>query len=76
MLNKRQTKAIQKMFTSGIAGFQGDMTGQKYKTITSCSKETATRDLQKLANYGRLEKLPASVRSTRYKLMVLRNLHS
>jgi len=47
-LNKREFKAINKMFDAGADGFTGGMTAKKYMSINKTSKATATRDLQHL----------------------------
>lgn len=47
-MNQRQSKAVLKMFESGVAGFEGGMTALKYVSITKTSRATATRDLQDL----------------------------
>lgn len=47
-MNDRQSKAVLKMFESGISGFQGGMTVLKYVSINKTSRATATRDLQDL----------------------------
>lgn len=66
-LNKRQSKAILRMFAEGPAGFAGGMNARKYVGITGVSKATATRDLQFLLEIGALSSL-GSGRSTRYEL--------
>jgi Fic family protein len=67
-LNERQSKVLAKMFDAGIEGYKGGMSAQKYMKITTCSKATATRDLKELLEYGCIEPLPGSGRSTRYVL--------
>ncbi len=67
VLNRRQLKAIQRMFNAGINGFKGGMTAKKYMSLTSASKATATRDLQMLHENGALVRTGAG-RSTRYQL--------
>jgi Fic family protein len=47
-LNKRQEKAIARMFREGIDGFKGGMSAEKYVAITGASRATATRDLNDL----------------------------
>ena len=51
-LNKREIKAINKMFDAGPSGFEGGMTAKKYISINKTSKPTATRDLQHLTEIG------------------------
>ena len=50
--NKRQTKAINRMFKAGPAGFEGGMTTRKYINLTATSRATATRDLVDLVDKG------------------------
>jgi Fic family protein len=66
-LNERQLKVIQRMFEEGPKGFEGGMRARKYKSITSVSKATATRNLQDLVDKKAL--IPkGGERSTRYEL--------
>ncbi len=51
MLNKRQTKVLQKMFDNGAENFKGGMTARKYISIAKTTKTTATRDLQELVAF-------------------------
>lgn len=67
-LNVRQEKVIQRMFKSGVEGFKGGMSAQKYAVIAHCSKATATRDLRDLVAKRVLFQLPGGGRSTRYAL--------
>lgn len=69
-LNSRQLKAIERMFLSGPAGFEGGMTATKYMRITNSSKATATRDLQELQRLGALT-LEGKARGTRYELSLI-----
>lgn len=68
-LNERELKAINRMFESGVEGFEGGMTAKKYVAITKISKATATRDLQHLGEIGALSLLGAG-RSVRYELVL------
>jgi Fic family protein len=69
-LNPRQLKAIERMFMSGPAGFEGGMTATKYMRITNSSKATATRDLHELQRLGAL--IPKGKgRGTRYELSLI-----
>jgi len=68
ILNKRQRKAIQRMFEAGPDGFQGGMNAQKYIGITGASKATATRDLQYLVEIN-IFKSHLAGRSTHYELI-------
>ncbi|MDO4729000.1 MAG: DUF4172 domain-containing protein, partial [Bacteroidota bacterium] len=66
-MNKRQQKAILKMFDAGIEGFEGGMTVKKYISITKTSKATATRDLQDLTAKNILTQR-GSGRNVRYEI--------
>lgn len=66
-LNKRQEKAILRVFQEGSEGFLGGMSLSNYLSITKTSRATATRDLQDLANLGILHKT-GQLKSTRYYL--------
>jgi Fic family protein len=66
-LNKRQNKAIARMFREGIDGFKGGMSADNYITITGASRATATRDLQDLVAKGALTRT-GELRHTRYHL--------
>ena len=69
-LNKRQVKALNKMFDAGHEGFEGGMNAKKYIAITRASKATATRDLQHLFELGALSRAGAG-RSVHYQLQLL-----
>ena len=66
-LNERQLKIVQRMFQSGVQGFEGGMSAKKYMSITGTSKATATRDLQELLAMGAFNQLGEG-RSVRYEL--------
>ena len=51
-MNKRQTKAMERMFREGRRGFEGGMSAKKYMAITKCQASTATRDLSALTAMG------------------------
>lgn len=65
--NQRQTKAINRMFKAGPAGFKGGMTARKYTSLTGASRATATRDLGDLVDKGAL-KVKGRGRSVSYVL--------
>lgn len=69
LLNEREIKAINRMFETGLDGFEGGMTAKKYVAITKASKATATRDLQHLSEIGALNLLGAG-RSVYYALIL------
>lgn len=66
-LNERQIKVILRVFEEGIEGFKGGLSASNYKTITSASPATVTRDLQELVNVRALIKT-GELKSTRYFL--------
>lgn len=66
-LNKRQLKAIHKMFELWEDGYEGGMTAKKYISICKTSKPTATRDLQSLFEKKAFSKTGAG-RSVSYDL--------
>jgi Fic family protein len=68
LLNERQKKAVNKIFSEGPDGFKGGMNVSKYISITRTSKATATRDLQSLVEM-KLFNLIGGGRSTRYELI-------
>ncbi len=68
-LNKRQEKALLRMFEEGPGGFEGGLSAEKYITITSASRATATRDLIELVELGVLNKT-GELRYTRYWLNI------
>lgn len=67
LLNERQIKVLNRMLREGPKGFEGGMTAKKYMRIASTSKATATRDLQKLEQFG-VFKAYGSGRSTSYTI--------
>jgi len=67
--NKRQIKAINRMFRAGPAGFEGGMTARKYTNLTGASRATATRDLGDLVDKGAL-KAEGRGRSVSYVLQL------
>jgi len=65
--NERQEKALARMMREGPAGFEGGLSAEKYISITSASRATATRDLHDLVEKGALIRQGA-LKSTRYEL--------
>ena len=55
-INSRQLKVLLRIFEEGIEGFKGGLSAANYKTITSSSAATVTRDLQELVNINALYK--------------------
>lgn len=66
-LNKRQAKAIERMFREGADGFKGGLSAENYISITGTSRATATRDLQDLVEIGAVTRT-GERRYTRYWL--------
>jgi len=66
-MNTRQSKAIERMFREGPAGFRGGLSAENYIAITGTSRATATRDLQGLVEQGALTRT-GERRHTRYWL--------
>ena len=66
-LDPHHQKAINKMFATGPAGFQGGMTTRKYVRINRVSQATAARALRYLTSIGALTQHGAG-RSTHYLL--------
>ncbi len=65
--NKRQEKAILRIFEEGIEGFKGGLSAGNYKTITGTSNATATRDLSELLQIDALIKT-GELKTSRYFL--------
>lgn len=68
-LNKRQEKAMARMFREGIDGFKGGLSAENYISIAKTSRATATRDLQDLVTKAALTKT-GELRHTRYHLAI------
>jgi Fic family protein len=66
-LSARQRKVVNILLDAEPAGFVGGMNTQKYASITSTSRATASRELIALAELGLLEATGGG-RSTRYHL--------
>lgn len=56
VINTRQLKVLLRIFEEGIEGFKGGLSAANYKTITTSSAATVTRDLQELVNLKVLSK--------------------
>lgn len=65
--NRRQEKAIARLFREGFAGFTGGLSAENYIAITGASRATATRDLQDLVAKGALNRT-GERRHTRYSI--------
>ena len=66
-LNKRQEKAILRMYREGPNGFTGGLSAENYISITNASRATATRDLQGLVGHIALRRT-GERKGTRYWL--------
>lgn len=66
-LNKRQAKAIERMFREGPEGFRGGLSAENYISMTGTSRATATRDLHDLVEMGAVTRT-GERRYTRYWL--------
>lgn len=63
-LNERQRKMLNKF----MDGFEGKLTSSKWAKITTCSPDTALRDIQDLIDKGILEKEHGGGRSSSYRI--------
>lgn len=70
-LNKRQEKAIARVFREGPDGFEGGLSAENYISITQASRTTATRDLSDLVSKGALTRTGAR-KGTRYRIALPR----
>ena len=68
-LNRRQEKALARIFREGVEGFKGGLSAENYISITGAARATATRDLQDLVDKGVLIRTGA-LKSTRYYLNI------
>lgn len=69
ILNKRQKKAIMRLFDAGPNGFEGGLSADNYRSITGATSATASRDLRDLVDKTALAKT-GELKSTRYYLNV------
>ncbi|MBO6541619.1 MAG: Fic family protein [Alphaproteobacteria bacterium] len=65
--NKRQEKAIARIFREGPDGFTGGLSAENYISITKTSRTTATRDLSDLVTKGAFSRT-GELKGTRYHL--------
>ncbi|NET71457.1 MAG: Fic family protein [Sphaerospermopsis sp. SIO1G2] len=65
--NKRQEKAIIRLFEAGPDGFEGGLSASNYQSITGAPSATATRDLADLVQKEALRKT-GELKHTRYWL--------
>jgi Fic family protein len=68
-LNKRQEKAIERIFREGPEGFLGGLSAENYMNITNASRPTTTRDLHDLVIKEALIK-KGEKKHTRYYLNI------
>ncbi len=66
-LNDRQRKAVNRLLDAGSGGFEGGLTNQKYRGMTSTTPETAKRDMAQLVALGILVRNPGGGRSSNYR---------
>lgn len=64
--NERQRKMLNRLFD----GFEGKLTSSKWATMSKCSQDTASRDIDDLVKRTILSKDAAGGRSTSYSLIV------
>ncbi len=69
LLNERQRKVVERIFREGVSGFQGGLSAENYMRITGTTASTATRDLQKLVEFGALFRT-GERKGTRYYLNI------
>jgi Fic family protein len=70
-LNKRQEKVLARMFRDGPDSFPLGLSAEKYISITSTSRATATRDLQDMVDKDVFIRT-GELKSTRYYLNILK----
>ncbi len=68
-LNKRQEKAIARVFRESLKGFTGGLSAENYIRITGASRATATRDLHDLVEKAALTRT-GQLKGTRYHLQL------
>ena len=68
-INKRQKKALLRMFEEGPKGFSGEVSAENYISIIKASRATATRDLTDLVEKRALYKT-GKLKNTRYWLNI------
>ncbi|MDP5171080.1 MAG: hypothetical protein NWR72_12620 [Bacteroidia bacterium] len=64
-LNERQIKVLNRL----LDGFEGNLSSSKYAKLTTCSRDTALRDIQDLMEKQILTQTEAGGRSTSYGLI-------
>lgn len=69
ILNKRQTKALNKLLDAGPTGFEGGLTTRKYVSMTKTSRATAQREISDLVQKKCVRAMAAGGRSTAYKIL-------
>lgn len=74
-LQQPQPQALQRLLADGDSGFLGRLNADKYMTMTSVSKATATRDLSQMVANGQLRSHGAG-KTTRYYVNVTEGTHS
>ena len=66
-LSERQKKVVNRLLEAGPEGFEGEMTTQKYASMTHCSRATAFRELDQLFQIGVFQRVGQG-RAVRYQL--------
>ncbi len=64
-LSDRQRKVVNVLLDAGPGGFEGGLSAGKYQSLTSTSRQTASRDLADLVDKGVLRQT-GQLKSTRY----------
>jgi len=73
LLNDRQLKVVDRIFSEGISGFKGGLSAKNYVSITGAPSATTTRDLTKMVEVGAFKKTGA-LKGTRYYLNTEKSL--
>jgi Fic family protein len=68
-LSDRQRKAVSALLDAGPGGFVGGLSARKYRSLTSTSRQTASRDLADLVEKGVLQ-VTGQRKGTRYHVEV------
>ena len=63
-VNERQRKVVNRL----LDGFEGKLTSSKYAKLTTCSSDTALRDIRDLLERGILARNPGGGRSVSYRI--------
>jgi Fic family protein len=69
LLNERQQKVAERIFSEGVHGFKGGLSAKNYSSITGAPSATTTRDLTRMVEIGAFRKT-GELKSTRYFLNI------